>query len=112
MQISIGDIYWLNINEDIPHPHVIVEVLLETNKVKLCGITTNANKASMPGNVVLEIGEANLNKKSIVEVYKTVSIELSELKEFIGRLNQERVEEIKRGIQFINNSYLNSKQNQ
>jgi mRNA interferase MazF len=61
----------------------------------------------MPGNLILDIGEGNLQKLSIVEVSKQLTINRSQLKEYIGTLSKKRVEEIINGIGFINRSFLN-----
>ncbi len=102
--VKIGDIYWAKTEGEIEHPHVII--LVDESSVTVCAITTNQNKASMPGNVMLETGEGNLEKLSIVEVAKEYSIDKTELKDYIGQLSDKRVEEILKGIQFIKRSFL------
>jgi mRNA interferase MazF len=110
MQINLGDIYWLNEREDeISHPHVVVRVNESDDTFAVCSLTTNMNKANMPGNVILDIGEGNLEKQSIVEVYKELTITKSDLKEYIGSLNKGRVSEILNGINFIQKSFFDRK---
>lgn len=101
--MNIGDIYWITSNEEIAHPQVIIEV--EGDVLTVVSITTNMKKTEMPGNVLLDLSEGNLEKQSIVEVSKVLSINKSQLKEYIGSLSQNRVNEIKNGIGFIDRSY-------
>lgn len=102
--MNIGDIYWINCIETIPHPYVIINI--DKDNITMCALTTNKNKAKMPGVIILNPGEGNLKKESIVEVYKQQTINKSELKEYIGTLSKDRVEEILNGIGFIQRSFL------
>lgn len=102
--VKKGDIYWAKIEGEIEHPHVIISI--DDSHAIVCAITTNQNKTNMPGNVVLDEGEGNLEKQSIVEVAKEYSIAKIELNEYIGKLSDERVVEILKGIQFIKRSFL------
>lgn len=99
-----GDIYWLKTYDSIPHPQVIIEISNDT--LRLCALTTNMKKAHMPGNVLLDVGEGNLEKQSIVEVSKVLTVNKSELKDYTGSITESRVAEILNGIGFINRSFL------
>lgn len=101
--MNIGDIYWITSNEGISHPQVVIESV--GDKLTVVSITTNMKKIEMPGNVLLDLGEGELEKQSIVEVSKVLSINKSQLKEYIGSLSSNRVNEIKNGIGFIDRSY-------
>mgnify|MGYP005853615551 CR=1 FL=1 len=95
----IGKIYWLHPENSVPHPHVIIE---ETDdSVILCAITTNTRKISIQGNILLNVGEANLTKPSIIEVSKMVTILKNQLGDYIGRLDDSRINQIITGIRFI-----------
>lgn len=88
--ISVGDIFWLRTDKaSVNHPHVIVR--LEGEKVYACQITTNRRKLNLPGNVFLEPGEAGLEKLSIVETSKLSVVELSELGDYVGRLDGQKL---------------------
>lgn len=99
--IRNGDIYWLVREADrrVAHPRVVVHTDGET--VVVCALTTNAKKISMPGNIVLEAGEGNLPKRSIVEVSKDAIHARSELGLYVGTLSDERVAEIHAGMRFV-----------
>ena len=76
MVVNQGDVYWVRSGEpggsesDYAHPHVIIQddVINRSriNTVVVCALTTNLRRAKAPGNVLLEAGEANLPRQSIV----------------------------------------------
>lgn len=110
IRIDLGDIYWLHLVDEIPHPHVVIQVNesnVEGRKtVVVCALTTNQKKANRPGNVLLALGEGNLEKQSIVEVAKIRTIDTFQLGEHIGTLSESRVSEIWAGIGFLQRSFL------
>lgn len=106
MEITLGNIYWLTTEGEIIHPHVVVALNENSDMVTVVSITTNRKKLNMPGNVVLDIGEGNLGKLSIVDVAKEFSVHKSLLKDYIGTLNGKRMEEIKDGMGFLKRSFL------
>ena len=106
MQLHQGQIYWIKLNEnddtEIIHPHVIVlDDILGNSRIGytiVCGISTNMNKAYGIGNVLLEEGEANLKKRSIVIVSQVSVVKKDQIGEYIGTLDSKRIEEIFQGI--------------
>ena len=105
MLINQGDVYWVSIDAPdgsepgIPHPHVVLQENLFNHSriqtVVVCALTTNAKRANSPGNVLLEAGEANLPKPSIVVVSQVSSVEKAQLGEYIGSLTPQRVDQIR-----------------
>jgi mRNA interferase MazF len=67
----------------------------------LCALTTNRKRANWPGNVLLEVGEANLSKQSVVVVSQVSTVEKAQLGEYIGSLTQPRINQILAGMQFL-----------
>lgn len=116
MSINQGDIYWAQVasvddaDSAIPHPYVIVQDNLfnhsRINTVVAVAVTSNLRRISLPGNVLLEVGEANLSKPSVVEVSKIVSLEKTALGQYIGTLTEARVNQILAGIRFLQASFL------
>ena len=110
--INQGDVYWLMNEEEasIPHPYVVVqEDVFNHSRVKtvvVCALTSNMKRASMAGNVALEVGEANLPKPSVVEVSKISSVDKTELSEYIGTLNEARIQQILAGLRFVQRSFF------
>lgn len=109
MKINQGDIFWLNL-EGIAHPHVVVQDNVfnhsRIDTTIVCAITTNNKKAEMPGNVLLDVGEGNLEKVSIVDVAKVSTVNKSELGEVIGTLSSKRIEQILNGMRFLQKSFF------
>jgi mRNA interferase MazF len=111
MMVNQGDIYWVSLKEPsgsergYPHPHVVIQenVLNRShiNTVVVCALTTNMKRANAPGNVLLEMGEANLPRQSIVVVSQVSTIDKAQLGEYIGSLTQPRVDQILAGMQFL-----------
>jgi mRNA interferase MazF len=114
--INQGDVYWVQFNDAdsaesyIPHPYVVVQAdVLNHSRIQtvvLCALTTNIKRANLPGNVLLEIGEANLPKQSIVEVSKVSTVNKSQLGAYIGTLSQQRVKQILAGMQFLQKAFF------
>ena len=54
-----------------------------------------------PGNILLEKGEANLPKQSVVNISQIFTVDKGDLVEKIGTLSRKRVHEIFDGIQLL-----------
>lgn len=106
-KIQKGHIYWVSqqIGSAAPHPQVILQENYLNNSripsVVVCGLTTNLERINYPGNVLLEPGEANLPKQSLVEVSKISVVDKGSLGTFIGTLSMVRMEQIQQGIEFL-----------
>ncbi len=107
MDINLGNIYWLQLEESVAHPYVVIR--LSSLTADVCALTTNQNKSNMPGNVILDFGEGDLEKQSIVEVSKVARVNKSYLTKFVGKLSEERVEEILKGIRFLKTTYFENR---
>lgn len=110
MSIHRGDLYWLAPDDSrgpapaYSHPHVVVQEDVFNHSrittVVVCALTSNLHRAEEPGNVLLEVGEGNLPRQSVVVVSQVSSVEKSRLGERIGALSEERVEQILAGLRF------------
>lgn len=112
-QINQGDIYWIasdDLEQSVRHPYVVVQDDMfnhsRIDTVVVCALTSNMNKVSMQGNVLLEAGEGNLERASVVEVAKITSVSKSDLGDYIGTISQQRIEQIFAGIRFVQTSFL------
>lgn len=111
MIINQGDVYWIPMEESsdretgVTHPHVIVQDNILNHSrittVVVCALTSNLKRAKSPGNVLLEAGEANLSRQSVVVVSKVSTVEKTRLGEYIGSLNENRIHQILTGMQFL-----------
>ena len=115
--INRGDLFWLVSDESrgsVPgfaHPHVVVQDDVfnhsRIHTVVVCALTSNLNRASEPGNVLLDPGEGNLKKQSVVIVSQVSSVDKADLGEHIGVLSPTRVEQVLAGLRFQQASFFN-----
>jgi mRNA interferase MazF len=109
--IERGGIYWIPANEtpqsaaaSYSHPHVVVQDDVFNHSrittVVVCALTSNLHRATEPGNVLLDPGEGNLPKQSVVVVSQITSIEKARLGPRIGTLSDERVNQVVAGLRF------------
>ncbi len=114
MAIHQGDIYWVQLDSElelaIPHPYVVIQDdvlnLSRIHTVVAIALTSNIKRVNLPGNVLLEVGEANLPKHSVVEVSKVTTLNKTQLGEYIGTLSAPRIEQILDGMRFLQRSFL------
>ena len=105
MSVNRGDVFWISPNEtnkiesDYTHPHVIVQV--EANRLTVCALTTNLKRAKEPGNVLLDEGEADMPKQSVIMVSQVSTVDKSQLGEYIGTLSEQRIHQVLAGIRFL-----------
>ena len=108
MVIKQGDVYWVDLDEPsgsgpgYRHPHVVIQNNIfnrsRINTVVVCVLTSNLKRAKAPGNVLLEKGEANLSKQSVVNVSQIFTVDKGDLVERIGTLSRKRVRQILDGV--------------
>ncbi len=67
----------------------------------VCPITSNLARGEARGNVLLEQGEGNLQRPSVVNVSQVVSVDKSELSERVGHLPVVKVDAIRRGLYLL-----------
>jgi len=111
-----GDIFWMEPDPSrgsipgSPHPHVVVQDDVfnrsRISTVVVCALTSNLNRATEPGNVLLDPCEGNLQKQSVVVVSQVSSVYKTRLGEHIGTLSAERVQQILAGMRFLQASFL------
>ncbi len=111
MVIKQGEIYWVDLGEPTGsepgyrHPHLVLQndvfnaSLIST--VVICSLTSNLKRAQSPGNVLLNKGEANLSKASVVNISQIYTVNKDELTEKIGNVSAERMQEIIAGVQLL-----------
>ena len=111
MVIAQGDIYWINLEEPagsepgFRHPHVVIQNNLfnrsRIDTVVVCLLTSNLRLAKAPGNVLLEKGEGNLAKQSVVNISQIYTVDKGDLVEWIGALSEKRVRQILDGVRLL-----------
>ena len=111
MVISQGEIYWVDMSEPrgsepgYRHPYVIIQNdafnKSNINTVLACALISNIKLASSPCNVLLNKGDGNLPKASVVNISQVATLNKTELKEKIGQLSKDKVAAIIDGINCI-----------
>jgi len=106
-----GEIYWVDLGDPngsepgYRHPHIVIQNnifnLSNINTVVVCSLTSNIKRAKAPGNVPLNKGEANLPKKSVVNISQIYTVNKSDLVEKIGRVSERKMSEILEGIKLL-----------
>jgi mRNA interferase MazF len=106
MDVKQGDIFWISPNEanqiasDHTHPHVVIQSDTP-NTIIVCALTTNLKRAKAPGNVLLEEGEGNLPKQSVVVVSQVSTVDKAQLGKYIGALTEGRINQVLAGMRFL-----------
>ena len=109
--IRQGEVYWIDFGAAVGsapaerHPCVVVQNdLFNRSRIMttvVCLITSNLTRAEAPGNVLLERGEGDLKRPSVVNVSQVVTVDKSELSERVGRLPAGKVDAIRRGLHLL-----------
>lgn len=109
--IQQGDVFWIDLGRPsgsgpgFLHPYVVIQNDVynrsRLNTVVVCGLTSNLKRAEVPGNVLLEMGEANLPKRSVVNVSQLYTVDKEDLIEKIGALSIGRVQQILDGVYLL-----------
>lgn len=111
MVINQGDIFWIDLEDPsgsepgFRHPHVVIQNNLfnrsRIDTVVVCLLTSNLRLARVPGNVLLEKGEGNLPKQSVVNVSQLYTVDRVDLVEWIGVLAEKRIRQILDGVRLL-----------
>ena len=111
MVINQGDIYWVDLGEPggsepgYRHPHIVIQNNVfnrsRIRTVVVCALTSHLRRTKSPGNVLLEKGEANLPKKSVVNVTQVFTVGKTLLDEYIGTVSKARMKEILAGVKLV-----------
>jgi mRNA interferase MazF len=111
MVIAQGDLYWVDLGDPsgsapgYRHPHVVIQNNLfnasRIDTVVVCALTSNLQRAAAPGNVLLEPGEADLPKQSVVNVSQIYTVDKQDLVEKIGTLSPRRIRQVLAGVMLV-----------
>lgn len=111
MIVRQGDIYWIDLGQPIGsepgyiRPYVIIQNdVLNSSQIRtviVCALTTNLRRARAIGNVLLEVGEADLAEQSVVNVSQVFTVDKALLTDKIGKVSRERVRQILAGLALV-----------
>ena len=106
-----GEIYWVDLGKPsgsepgYRHPHIVIQNNIfnssNINTVVVCSLTSNVKRAKAPGNVLLNKGEANLPRASVVNISQIYTVNKSDLVEKIGQISEKKMSEILEGIKLL-----------
>lgn len=106
--IRQGDVYWFDFQRPtgsgpaFHRPCVVVQadVFNESriNTVVVCALTSNLRRAAVPGNVLLDEGEANLPERSVVVVSQLFTVDKEDLLDKIGSLSTDHLRQVFEGL--------------
>ena len=109
--IRQGEVYWVDLGEPsgsgpgYRHPHAVVQNdLFNRSRIPttvVCALTSNLARASSPGNILLNDGEANLPKASVVNVSQPYTVDQADLVEKIGTLSAPRLQDVLDGLHLV-----------
>jgi mRNA interferase MazF len=109
--IRQGDVYWFDFGTPsgsgpgFLRPCVVMqndafnESLINT--VVVCALTSNLRRARIPGNVLLDEGEAGLPERSVVNVSQLFTVDKGDLLDKVGTLSPEHVQQVFEGIYYL-----------
>lgn len=111
MVIRKGSVYWVDFSPGKGsepmgrRPGLVVQNDLlndsKLNTVIVVAITSTLKFGQLPGNVSLGKGEANLSKRSVVNMTQIKTVDKGSLKEKIGTLTQERMAQVYAGMKLV-----------
>jgi mRNA interferase MazF len=111
MVIRKGSIYWVDFSHGKGsepmgrRPGLVVQSDLlnnsKLNTVIVVAITSTLRFGELPGNVILQKGEANLPKKSVANLTQIKTVDKHSLKEKIGSLTKKRLADVYEGMKLI-----------
>jgi len=111
MVIRNGSIYWVDFSPGKGsepmgrRPGLVIQydVLNESklNTVIVVAITSTLKYGELPGNVILQKGEANMPKRCVVNVTQIKSVDKSSLRELIGALPEPKLAEVRKGLKLV-----------
>ena len=111
MEVRQGDIFWIDLDEPsgsepgFTRPVVVIQNNVfnqsSLHTLLVAALTTNLDRGKAAGHVLLNKGEAQLPKPSVVVVSQTAAIDRSLLREKIGTLSKSRIDEVVAGIKLM-----------
>lgn len=111
MVIRKGGVYWVDFSpakgsEPMgKRPGLVLQSDLlndsKINTVIVAAITSNLKFGRLPGNVTLQKGEANLPKRSVINMTQIKTVDKTSLKEQIGTLSKERLVQVFAGMKLV-----------
>jgi len=113
MVIRSGSIYWVDFSPGKGsepmgrRPGLVIQndALNDSNlnTVIMLSITSTLGFGDLPGNTVLQKGEANMPRRCVINVTQIKSVDKKSIKENIGALSEKRMAEVYQGLRLVTN---------
>jgi len=111
MEVKQGDVYWIELDEPLgsepgySRPSIVIQNnVFNQSAIKtvvVCILTSNLEKANLPGNVLLEQGQGGVKKASVVNITQIFTVDKNDLGEHIGSITQQKMKQIISGINVL-----------
>lgn len=112
-QVLRGSLYWIApdpLKDSVQHPHVVLQDdIFNASRIPttiICALSTNLQKATEPGNVLLDEAEAGLPRRSVIVVSQLSVVDKLALQNYIGILASGRVDQVLTGLRFQQAGFL------
>lgn len=109
--VARGEVWWVDFGEPIgsepgyERPALVVSSNRFNRSriatVLVSAVTSNLRLATMPGNVEVDQGEADLPKAGVVNVSQTMVIDRARLQRFIGSLPLQHMRHVDDGLRLV-----------
>ena len=113
MVIRIGSIYWVDFSPGKGsepmgrRPGLVIQnnALNDSNinTVIMVAITSTIKFGELPGNIILQKGEANMPRRCVINVSQIKSVDKKSITENIGALSEKRMAEVYQGLRLVMN---------
>jgi mRNA interferase MazF len=113
MVIRSGSVYWVDFSPGKGseptgrRPGLVVQndALNDSNinTVIMLAITSTLKFGELPGNIVLQKGEANMPRRCVINVSQVKSVDKKSIKEHIGAISEKRMAEVYQGLRLVMN---------
>lgn len=111
MVINQGDLFWVNLGEPSGSKsgHRCLNVVIQNNvfnrshinTILVCVVTPNLKRATAPGNILLDAGEANLSSPHVINISQVLTLTKDQFQEKVGTVSVDRIREILDGVRLI-----------
>ena len=114
--IKRGDLFWIESDGEhdsqagLRHPHVVIQDDVfnrsRIHTIVVCALTSNLRRAKEPGNILLDAGEGQLPRQSVLVVSQVSAVPRTQLVDRIGALSAQRVDQVLQGMRFQQASFF------
>jgi mRNA interferase MazF len=109
--IRQGELYWLDLGVPFGsepgyrRPYVVVQSdAFNRGSIRtavMCAVTTSLRLGRAPGNILLDAGEGNLLRASVVNVSQVYTVDQARLDAPIGQLSPRRIRQVVAGLRVV-----------